>query len=174
MIPGTAAPALLQAGAASAVITPPLGHFLAGYGRNRPSTGLHDDLYARALVISDGQTRIALVTLDTIGLTRPDIKLIAAAASAQVPGLPQNQIVVSSTHTHAGPDVVGLWGSALWKSGRDAAYMEALRTRVVGVIAQAAARMQPVVSKRCECAGGIRLGHQPQRARLARLANGRH
>src|SRR5262249_2970346 len=40
------------------------GIYLAGFGRNRMATGKHDDLWARALVLECGQTRIAVVSLD--------------------------------------------------------------------------------------------------------------
>jgi len=137
---GVASPVLAaawQAGAASTVINPPTGHLLAGYDRNRASTGVLDNLFARALVIRDEQTRLALVTIDNIGLTRPDIERLRVLASSALPGFMGENLVVSSTHTHAGPDVVGLWGEALWRSGRDEAYMQALYQQVIKALVQA-------------------------------------
>ena len=60
---------LLLAGAAEAVITPPAGVDLTGYA-NRPSAavGKHDELYARAVVLEAGEQRLALVSLDLLGL----------------------------------------------------------------------------------------------------------
>src|SRR5947209_3617235 len=43
------------------------GIYLAGFGNNRMATGKHDDLWARALLIESGATRIAIVSLDLIG-----------------------------------------------------------------------------------------------------------
>ncbi len=56
----------LEAGAAKADITPPTGHPMWGYAarRDAPSVGVLDPLYARALVLSAGGTRDALVGLD--------------------------------------------------------------------------------------------------------------
>jgi hypothetical protein len=49
-----------QAGAAEVVITPPVGVQLEGYGgRDGPSTAVHDDLHAHALVLDDGARRAA-------------------------------------------------------------------------------------------------------------------
>ena len=59
----------LKAGMAKIVITPPVGTQLAGYaGRTAPSTGVIDNLYAKAMVLGDGEERLALVVCDIIGL----------------------------------------------------------------------------------------------------------
>ncbi|MDP6376496.1 MAG: hypothetical protein QF921_14705 [Pseudomonadales bacterium] len=133
-------------GAASVVITPPQGTMLAGYGRDRPSEGVYDDLYAHAVVIGDGDSVLALVTLDCIGLTRPDIVLIQRAVAETVPDIDPRAVVVSSTHTHAGPDVVGLWGEVLWRSGRDEAYVASLRAAAVQAVRVAFDVSVPVTS----------------------------
>ncbi|RKY63725.1 MAG: hypothetical protein DRP99_03535, partial [Candidatus Latescibacterota bacterium] len=56
----------LKAGAACLDITPPLGVAMAGYRRARYAKGIHDPLCAKALVLDDGRTQIALVALDLI------------------------------------------------------------------------------------------------------------
>jgi len=56
-----------MAGSAETTITPtPVETFLIG--PMKESTGVNDDLFARALVISDGEKRIAIVTMDFLGL----------------------------------------------------------------------------------------------------------
>lgn len=118
--------AQMQAGAASSPLPVPDGSFLAGYHRDRLTTGTHDPLYAKALVLTEADQALALVSVDNIGLTRPDIsrlqeraaKLVHAATSLR---LAPARVIVSSTHTHSGPDVVGLWGTHLLDSGRDPA-----------------------------------------------------
>ena len=58
--------ATLQAGVAKRDVTPPIGGRLYGYGArgDNVSTGVHDPLYAKAIVLSDGSTKLAIVTLD--------------------------------------------------------------------------------------------------------------
>src|SRR5438552_1599364 len=63
------ASAELRAGAARVDITPdvkaakiPLGGYAARKGS--PSTGVHDPVYAHALVLSSGDTKVAIVSLD--------------------------------------------------------------------------------------------------------------
>ena len=67
----------LQAGAAANKITPTKQVFLAGYASNRPNTGgVHDDIWARALVVQVGNERIAIVVCDLLGLLRDDVQKI--------------------------------------------------------------------------------------------------
>jgi hypothetical protein len=62
-----AAPAF-RAGAAASNITPPLGAAIIGGFLPFPSTNVHDELRARCLVLDDGQTKLALVVLDLLGI----------------------------------------------------------------------------------------------------------
>jgi len=149
---GANVPQPLQAGVASRAITPPkpgapgvAGAFIAGYDGNRVAEGAHDDLYARCLALragsaaGAGQTTVALCTVDLIGLLHSDVALIRQ----QVKGLPPERLLISATHTHSGPDTIGLWGPTPFKSGVDPQYMGFLRGRVAECIAEAVKSLQP-------------------------------
>lgn len=57
--------AALKAGFAKVDITPPSGVWLSGYAsRKKPSDGISDELYAKSLVLDDGQNKIAIVSAD--------------------------------------------------------------------------------------------------------------
>ncbi|MBX2889416.1 MAG: neutral/alkaline non-lysosomal ceramidase N-terminal domain-containing protein [Saprospiraceae bacterium] len=142
----------LRAGAASAHVNPPIGAFIAGDKQNRRFTGVLDSLFAKAVVLHDGQAALALVTVDCIGLLYPDIEQIRRRASQLVTNinLPPGHIVVSSTHTHSGPDVVGIWGVDYLHSGVDSAYMEQLIHTAAAQINLAAQRLQPVTARSAE------------------------
>ncbi len=116
---------LLQAGVSAASINPPIGAFIAGDKQNRMFTDVHDSLYAKAVVFIKGNEKLALVTLDCIGLLYPDVLRIRKRA-AELCAFPEERIIISSTHTHSGPDVVGIWGSDYQHSGVDSAYMSFL------------------------------------------------
>ena len=60
----------LKAGAATSNITPPIGQNIIGGFSPAPSTHVHDELHARCLVLDDGQTRLALVVCDLLGIHR--------------------------------------------------------------------------------------------------------
>ena len=69
--------ATLKANAGSVILTPPLemGYTLGGYGArmSKPAEGIHDDIWAKALVLDDGNIKYAIVTLDILGLP-PNVK----------------------------------------------------------------------------------------------------
>ena len=96
----------LLAGHAAAIITPPIGTYLEGYfPPDDVSQGVHDDLHARALVLDDGATAVAIVSCDLMGVDRHLVAEARDLASKRT-GIPAEQIVIAGTHTHAGP--VGL------------------------------------------------------------------
>lgn len=139
----------LLAGASSARVSPEPGAFIAGDARNRRFAGEHDPLYARAVVLRQGEQALALIVVDNIGLVRPDIQRMRERAAALVadPALPAERIIVGSTHTHSGPDVVGLWGEHELSSGRDPQYLADLTETVARQVAKAAAGLQPVTMR---------------------------
>jgi len=136
----------LEAGAASAVITPAEGSYLAGYGRDRKSTGVYDDVFVKAVVIRDDADALAIVVVDCIGLLHDDVQRIRQRVQELlgVGRLGPERIIVSSTHTHAGPDVAGLWGSHIFSSGRDEGYINTLVDVAAEQIAEAYAASVPV------------------------------
>src|ERR1043166_8468905 len=70
-VPSTPQATTLHAGFGEADITPKVGKkpvYLAGFGKGRAATGVHDPLMARAVVLKDKGTKIALVSVDVVGL----------------------------------------------------------------------------------------------------------
>src|SRR5690625_3138954 len=59
-----------QAGASLSNITPPLGKEIVGGWNSPPATYIHDQLYAKTLILDDGRTRLALVWADNVSNTR--------------------------------------------------------------------------------------------------------
>ena len=130
--------AKLSAGVARININPPLGTNLCGYaGRIPGNIGVHDDLYAKALVLSDGLQKAAIVSLDLIGLTDDQVARIRQEASAQT-GIPRGNMLVGASHTHAGPANMDI--RACGKSNPK--YIEELLRKIVDVIAQAASELK--------------------------------
>ncbi len=92
----------LQVGVAEADITPPVGSRMAGYFNERISTGIHDPLHAKAIVLRQGDTQIALESCDLLGVELSQTSKARAQASEQT-GIPVTNIVICATHTHTGP-----------------------------------------------------------------------
>jgi hypothetical protein len=144
---------LLQAGVSAAPINPPIGAFIAGDKQNRTFTAIHDSLYAKAVVFVKGEEKLALVTLDCIGLLYPDVLRIRQQA-ALLCGFPEERIIVSSTHTHSGPDVVGIWGSDYQHTGVDSAYMAFLVNTAAAQVKAALDQRQAVTAHAVETTFG--------------------
>jgi len=106
-ISAVAANANWQAGAAKVNITPKQTLWMAGYGgRNHPAEGKLTDLWAKALVLKDGEGHQAvLVTLDLIGIDQQLSKSVCRDLAAKFQ-LRRDQIALCTSHTHTGP-VVG-------------------------------------------------------------------
>lgn len=138
--PAQAAP-VFRAGAGYVKITPSLTRkvYLAGYAGNRVAEAVHDDLWARALVLDDGQTRFAVVALDLIGVSNARVQRLRK----RITGVPPENVLIASTHVHSGPDTLGLWGENPVTSGIDPLYMERLESRVAVAVDQAVKSLRP-------------------------------
>ena len=87
------------------------GIYLAGFGDKRLATGKHDDLWARAVVLEYGQTRIAVVAIDFIGYySEGGYYGVNHIQKLIDPKLGIQEVLVASTHNHEGPDTIGAWG----------------------------------------------------------------
>jgi neutral ceramidase len=96
--------AALRGGCAKVNITPPLGITLIG-SKGQPSDALRDDLYAKAMVLNDGVTTIALVSVDLLYAPLEDITNPVRAILLEKIGIPGQNVMVCATHTHSGPEV---------------------------------------------------------------------
>ncbi|NOX57966.1 MAG: hypothetical protein GXP29_03800 [Planctomycetes bacterium] len=119
----------LEVGFASADITPTLESetkvYLAGLELNRVAKEVNDRLFSRAMVLESGGHKIALVSVDLIGLQYPSVLKVRASLADF------DYVAVMSTHTHAAPDVVGIWGSSRSESGIDTRYVQQVEDQVV-------------------------------------------
>jgi neutral ceramidase len=149
--PQAASGSALQVGAAEIDITPPVGYRMAGYFVERLSTGVHDPLHAKALVLQQGSQRLALVACDLIGVSRSQT-VRARALASQRTGIPVSNIVICATHTHTGPLFDGplreyFHASALKTQGRDPQeqvdYPAFLIEQLVKVVAAAQSSLRP-------------------------------
>ena len=101
-----AAAAELRIGSAAVVITPPLGTPLAGYYETRISDSVHDDLYAKAIVLECGGNRAAMVSCDLISMPIT-VAQEARRLIERDTGLKADQVTISATHAHTGPILPG-------------------------------------------------------------------
>jgi hypothetical protein len=108
---------ILRAGLAKSKVTPPIEvPFLtsSGAGTNAPFEGVHDDLFARALVLDDGREAVALLAVDSIGYDdavlgrgrsfNHELRLQIAAKTGLRPGA----VMLAASHTHSAPETLDL------------------------------------------------------------------
>lgn len=122
----------LQAGVAKIDITPAKVEGVTVVGHRRVVNGVRDPLRAGVLVLTDGETHAAIVTLDTINVWN-DMLPLARQRISQETGVPPGHIMVAASHNHSGPsfEADSDWGRELIaKLGKAAA--------------EAAATMRPV------------------------------
>jgi hypothetical protein len=91
-----------RVGAAQVTITPAVGAPLAGYYSLRPSDGVHDDLYAKALVMECDGAKAAIIICDLITMPR-EVTMAARELIAKQTGIPGDHVIVAATHTHTAP-----------------------------------------------------------------------
>ncbi|MHC4631930.1 MAG: sugar phosphate isomerase/epimerase family protein [Planctomycetota bacterium] len=142
----------LAAGIAVIDITPPVGYRMSGYFRERLSTGTSNPLNAKAIVLHQGRERAVLVFCDIIGLSL-DVSSRARVQASKKTGIPVENILIASTHTHTGPLYFGALRKhfhdlAVAKYGSDPCekmdYSSELVTKLVKVITQADTARKPV------------------------------
>ena len=100
--PQASSASALRVGAAEIDITPPVGYRMAGYFNERISTGVHDPLHAKAIVLQQGRQQLALVSCDLVGVQLSDTATARAQAGERT-GIPVSNITVCATHSHTGP-----------------------------------------------------------------------
>lgn len=132
-------PSTFHAGVAQVDITPPVGIDLTGYiARAGAATGVHSPLHAKALVFDNGDTQVALLTVDVLGLQRSTVRAVRAAIAAATT-IPADHVMIACSHTHAGPATMFLQGCG----EIDPDYFAELQARLCAVVAEAWAARQP-------------------------------
>ncbi|MBK8313190.1 MAG: neutral/alkaline non-lysosomal ceramidase N-terminal domain-containing protein [Acidobacteria bacterium] len=121
------------------------GIYLAGFGDKRLASGRHDDLWARTVVLDYGSTRIAIVSIDFIGYySEGRYYGINQIQKMLDPKLGIQEILLSSTHSHEGPDTIGAWGDGPLKDGKYPKYLRFLDRQIAKSINMAARSLEPV------------------------------
>lgn len=133
----TNATAGFRAGAAAANITPWMGVSINGNMTDHKGASVHDQLHARAIVLDDGKTRLAIVVADSCLIYR-EIFDAAKKLVHERTGLPVENILMSATHTHSAPASV-----SIFQSEADPEYQHFLTLRLADAVQQAINHLAP-------------------------------
>ncbi len=108
--------------------------WIAGFHNQRPAQGLHDTLWARSMVLKQGNLCLALVVIDAIGFGSDEIISIRKEVQN---ALPVDYLCIASTHSHQTPDLIGMWGPGDYRSGVNPKYVEKIGQQVLAATRQA-------------------------------------
>lgn len=131
----------LLAGAAKIIITPSKPIPMSGYGgRKDPFKGVHDDIYARIVVFSDGKNNAAVISTELIGISNVLWQDVTEAIEKKT-GIKKEFIFLSAVHNHNGPSI------NVYNDGNTPdvlAYTRELKDKLVNTTAAAMKKMVPV------------------------------
>ena len=128
----------LRAGAHAIDITPKTFPVIVnGSFLERRATRAVESLHARCLVLDDGKTRIAIAVVDVIGMPREMLDAVKEQVRKST-GIATSHILISATHTHSAPAVLGALGS-----DRDEAYSRYLPPLLAKGIEKANVNLEP-------------------------------
>jgi neutral ceramidase len=119
---------VLDAGVAKVCISPPVGVRLAGFAaRQDVCRGVHDPLYARALVLASGADCAAIVAVDVLALPAAFVDRVRQNIARKT-ALPADSVMIACTHTHAAPVTI----TTFFNPGEtvDDGYMESLAAAI--------------------------------------------
>jgi len=115
--------------------------------RSHQSVGVHDRLYAKALVLGEGDApsdAAAFLSLDVCALSTLDCDRLRDNISGQT-GIPKERVILAATHTHSGPATVGLFNP------KEDLYSRELADKTVRAVKKAFAGLAPAA---VGCASG--------------------
>ena len=129
---------MIQSGVATRDITPEPGLVLQGHWNTNPSHAVLYPLEVRAIVFAEGDSQIAIATLDVIGVTKATTDRIRAQV-AKTCGIPEDGVMIVCSHTHCAPATLPCLGMT-----PDSNFMDRLVNTTAACIAEAAHALQPV------------------------------
>lgn len=130
-------------------ITPPVGLRMSGFSeRNHGNEGILHSLYANILVLSDESTKVAIITLDLIGVDKEVTHKVRDRIS-KATDIPYNSILLCASHTHSGPEAarfgdMGKLSRRIDPTPIDTAYNILLPELIANGVIWANANLEPI------------------------------
>ncbi|HEY0770175.1 MAG TPA: neutral/alkaline non-lysosomal ceramidase N-terminal domain-containing protein, partial [Sphingobacteriaceae bacterium] len=139
---------IFRAGAATSNITPRIGTSMNGSMQDKLIANIHDETHARAIVLDDGETRLAFVVSDLCMVSR-EVLDAAKRHASETTKIPVANMMMSATHTHTGGTAC-----ALFQSDPDKDYLKFLTERIADAVIRANKNLVPAKI-------GWGVGHEP-------------
>ena len=131
--------AQIKCGACEKIITPSLDkkYNMPGYPWRREATEVISDLLTNVIVLDNGEKKIAMVSLDAIGIGGRWVKEFRSTLVEKF-GFDYDSILVTATHTHTGSPKPGGW------SEEDKEYEQIIMSATIEAITEALENIRPV------------------------------
>ena len=133
----------LKIGTAAVKITPPMGTPLAGQYFERGTKAVHDDLFAKTVVIEKDGEKVALVICDLVEVTSSLVSEARRLAN-QFTGIAADHIMIAATHSHTGP-VIPSPGNINTVKGQSTDILTSYISKLPGLIAESIKRANDVL-----------------------------
>ncbi|MCP4644684.1 MAG: hypothetical protein GY851_29855 [bacterium] len=114
--------------------------WLAGFSSNRPAKGVHDPLWVRAIAFRNNGVTVAMVTIDSIGITLERFIKVRKSLDSSL-GI--DHVMFSTTHNHEAPDTMGIWSYSILRSKFDDAYMDLVLAACKDAVEEAVRSIRP-------------------------------
>lgn len=117
------------------------GVWLAGFHNARAAQSILDPLWARAMVIDAGDVKMAMVVIDMIGFANDEVIATRNLIQESNPWL--DYVIITSTHVHSSPDLMGMWGASEYERGVDPAYLSQVQHGIKDAVSKAYDKLRP-------------------------------
>jgi len=116
--------------------------WMGGFSINRPAQGINDPVWARAIAFRNNGVTIALVSIDSVGITLDRYITIRKMIKAANPEI--DHVAFAATHSHEAPDTMGNWSYwLLWGSRFDENYIRHVQEGARDAVLEAVANLKP-------------------------------
>ena len=133
----------LVAGFSEANITPSEPVILSGYGgREGPFESVHDEIYAQAMYLRQGNEEALLITSDLIGHSHENVDLLKTRIQGET-GIATQKIFITATHNHGGP-TIGTYSPRNTQPESAKAYSDTLYSKLLTISIEAKQGASPV------------------------------
>ncbi len=132
-----------KAGAAFRNITPdPLLPVSGGVGTPKPSHVKQGELTVRAMVLENGNVRVAIVGVDNLGWPAA----LGNKSRTLIKNIPPENILIGATHTHSAPDAYA-FPDEKGNIGADLKYLDWCAKQIADAVNEASSKLQPASLK---------------------------
>ncbi|MCK5861970.1 MAG: neutral/alkaline non-lysosomal ceramidase N-terminal domain-containing protein, partial [Candidatus Hydrogenedentes bacterium] len=116
--------------------------WIGGFGINRAAKGINDPVWARAMAFRNNGVTVAVVSIDSVGITYERYITIRKMIQEKNPDI--DHVVFAATHSHEAPDTMGIWSYwFLWGSRFDEGYIRMLQEKTCEAVLEAVQNLTP-------------------------------